>query len=216
MARNNPDWGKHLIASVGKNIDFRRTALGLSAQAVADRTAELGHPISRSTVAGISSTNRASKLSVADWLVIAAALDCAPIDLLIGGTPGGEVEVIPGRVMPAARARGWVDGTIAPPWGHAGTPWASLSFVLGEYIGAIQDAAISRAERDDLEETGASRADLHAADRRLARSVERIEATGALGAKVAAAIGLEWQPVENLGAFTRGISLFDGIEDGED
>lgn len=91
------DWERELTAQIGRAVDARRKELGLSAQAVSDRTAELGHEISRTAIADYSNENRRRRVSVADLLVLARALEIPPLRLLFPNPAGETVTYLPGE-----------------------------------------------------------------------------------------------------------------------
>lgn len=93
---------------------------GRSAQDIADRTAELGYPISRTQIANYES-GRKKNLDIAELLILAAALDIPPLVLLYPDLPAGEVEIIPNRPGNSFDAYLWATG-IAPPFLNPGTP----------------------------------------------------------------------------------------------
>lgn len=80
-----------------------------SAQELADRTAELGYPISRAQIANYESS-RKKNLDIAELLILAAALDVPPMVLLYPDLPDGEVEVIPHRPGTSWAAYMWATG----------------------------------------------------------------------------------------------------------
>lgn len=94
------EWANELVATFAESMKKRRDELGLSAQKLADRTAELGHPVNRSVVAALE-TGRRNRLLLPDALVIAEALNTSLATLLYPGMPDGAVEQVPGRVMPS-------------------------------------------------------------------------------------------------------------------
>jgi len=67
----------------------------MSAQELADETARLGYPISRSQIANYES-GRKRRLDVAEITVLAAALNTSPVALLYPGPYDKEIEVLPG------------------------------------------------------------------------------------------------------------------------
>src|SRR5436189_2455562 len=69
-----------------------------SAQEIADETARLGYPLSRSQIANLESGRKRS-LDIAELLIIAAALEVPPVTLLYPDLPNGEVEVLPGQFV---------------------------------------------------------------------------------------------------------------------
>jgi transcriptional regulator with XRE-family HTH domain len=93
---------------------------GRSAQDVADRTAELGYPISRTQIANYES-GRKKNLDIAELLILAAALDVPPLVLLYPDLPAGKVEIIPNEPGNSFDAYLWATG-IAPPFLNPGTP----------------------------------------------------------------------------------------------
>jgi transcriptional regulator with XRE-family HTH domain len=81
----------------------------MSAQQLADRTAELGMPIPRSVLANLESGRR-DTVSVAEVLVLAAALNVAPIDLICPVGFDKQTEMLPGRMMDPLSAMRWFTG----------------------------------------------------------------------------------------------------------
>lgn len=84
-----------------------------SAQWLADRTADLGYPISRAQIANYES-GRKKNLDIAELLVIAAALDTSPVNLVFPGPYDAQVEFLPGRHESELDAAEWFSGIEAP------------------------------------------------------------------------------------------------------
>lgn len=84
-----------------------------SAQWLADRTADLGYPITRAQIANYES-GRKKNLDIAELLVIAAALNTSPVNLVFPGPYDAQVEFLPGRHVPELAAADWFSG-IEPP-----------------------------------------------------------------------------------------------------
>ena len=84
----------------------------MSAAGLADRTAALGHPISRSVIADLE-IGRKKSLDVAELLVLAQALQVAPVQLVYPDLPKGDVEVLPGRFVESHEALQWFSGVSA-------------------------------------------------------------------------------------------------------
>ena len=103
-------WQERRSAAFGHAVSNRRNALGLTASQLAERTKELGYPMTRSTVARIEGNHRAGKVDLAEVLALAAALDVAPVALLFPNLPDGEVERLPGDCGSAAAAVWWFTG----------------------------------------------------------------------------------------------------------
>lgn len=92
------EWADELVATFAASMKKRRDELGLSAQRLADRTAELGHPVNRSVIAALESGRR-NRLLVPDALALAEALNTSLATLLYPAMPDGLVEQTPGRFM---------------------------------------------------------------------------------------------------------------------
>lgn len=76
-----PEWVDQVMATVAAEVRRRRKELGWSAQDLADRCAEIDHPIPRNVIANMESGRR-SNLPLVDVMVLAEALGTPPICLL--------------------------------------------------------------------------------------------------------------------------------------
>lgn len=83
------------------------------AQWLADETARLGYPISRSALANYES-GRKKGLDVGELIVIAAALKVPPVALLFPGLPDGVVDLVPGVPVSSEDALAWFSGESHP------------------------------------------------------------------------------------------------------
>ena len=83
----------------------------MSTQKLADRTAELGMAIPRSVLANLESGRRET-VSVAEVLVLAAALNVAPIELMCPVGFDKQTEMLPGRMMDPPDAMRWFTGEL--------------------------------------------------------------------------------------------------------
>lgn len=100
-------WQHEMTERIGKQVrELRgnRTALWLS-----ERTAELGMKISRSALSELESGKRRS-ISLAEFLILSAALEVPPAHLLYPTYPDGIAEVIPGLDEPSHSAADWIGG----------------------------------------------------------------------------------------------------------
>lgn len=96
---------------VAEQIARYRREQGLKQQDVADRTAALGHPIGRVTVAKLEQGGtRAANVSLADVLVLAVALDVPPPLLFLPLGAAGEVAIAPKLVTHPHIALDWLAG----------------------------------------------------------------------------------------------------------
>lgn len=97
---------------------------GASAQQLADRTAELGHPISRSQIANYES-RRKKGMDVAELIVLCRALLTSPVALIYPGPYDREERVDPNTKLTQFEAAQWFSGEATvrderrmhPSWG---------------------------------------------------------------------------------------------------
>jgi 8-oxo-dGTP diphosphatase len=92
-----PDWQARFVRSIADEIRHRRENRKMSAQQLAAACTKLGLSISRSTLADLENGRRTT-LTVAELLVIAAALDVVPLRLLVP-LDDRNVEMLPGAEM---------------------------------------------------------------------------------------------------------------------
>lgn len=92
------DWARVMTKVVAAGI--KRLRGDRTVQWVSDRTAELGHTVSRSRISDIEGGKRGGPIGVAELIVIAEALDVPPLELLYCGVlVTGEVAYLPGLTM---------------------------------------------------------------------------------------------------------------------
>ncbi|MFQ2875117.1 hypothetical protein ACLILY_07175 [Mycobacterium sp. MS3] len=108
---NDKSWAEDLVRRVGlaaKAVRDKRSAKWLS-----EKTAELGYPISPTVIAKLDSGHRGEVLSVPELLILAAALDVSPVNLVFPN-PSDEltnlVEVLPGNKQTGFQAAQWFSG----------------------------------------------------------------------------------------------------------
>lgn len=107
-SEDDPDWSRELVKRIGRAMKEARG--GKSAAWLSERTAELGHRVSPTVIAKLDSGHRGSVLSVAELIVIAAALNTAPVNLVYPGPYDEAVEVLPGRDVFGFEAAQWFSG----------------------------------------------------------------------------------------------------------
>lgn len=154
----NPDpgqrWSAELVRRIGAGM---KTARGSrSAKWLSDRTAELGFRVSPTVIAKLDAGHRGSVLSVAELLVLAAALDIAPIALLYPAltktsnagkdvfVPGGyeqQVELLPGVPWTEIEAAEWFSGNHDRPSKVPGTNF----HLYRQNMKRLRDARLLRA-----------------------------------------------------------------------
>jgi transcriptional regulator with XRE-family HTH domain len=107
-----PDWSTRLALSVAQEVRRHRQAQGLSAQQLADRCAEVGMPIKRSVLANMESGRRTT-VTIAEILILAAALNIPPALLVFPVGQTERVEKLPGVEVEPLDAADWLGG-VAP------------------------------------------------------------------------------------------------------
>lgn len=99
-------WAADLASRIAGQIKALRG--DRSGQWLSDRTAELGHRVSRSTISELENGKRQT-IAVDALIVLAAALDVSTADLLY--PEFGEVEVLPGHLVSREQAVEALAGT---------------------------------------------------------------------------------------------------------
>lgn len=108
---NESDWSTRLAQSIAREVRRHRQEQGLSAQQLSDRCAELGVPIQRTVLANMESGRRTT-VTVAEVLVLAAALGVAPGQLMFPVGFQEKVEMLPNQEREPMAALDWVSGKV--------------------------------------------------------------------------------------------------------
>jgi hypothetical protein len=101
------DWGEEMGQRIAAEV--KRLRGDRSAQWLSDRTAELGYRITRSRISAME-TGRHSKIGVDELIIIAAALEVAPIQLVYPGLPNADTDALPYAPTTAWNALLWFSG----------------------------------------------------------------------------------------------------------
>lgn len=109
-------WETELSRRIGAAVQTRRKQLKMTAQQLAERTKELGYPITRVAVSKIETNTRAGKFDIAELLVLAKALKVPPVSLLFSAAPDDSVEMLPGQTAPTFHAIAWFSGDRDVAW----------------------------------------------------------------------------------------------------
>lgn len=102
-------WDKRLTRSVAAQVRWYRQQRKMSAQDLSDRCAELGLPIARPVLSNLENGRRES-ITLAELVVLARALDVAPVLLVAPVGREATVEILPGREATAFGAMLWFAG----------------------------------------------------------------------------------------------------------
>lgn len=162
-------WGELHASRVA--MEVRRLRGGRSVQWLAERTAELGHPMNRNALTDLENGRR-RYVTTAELVVLAAALDTAPATLLFSGPYNAENEVLDGTTATEFEAVQWFSGLSDAPDG-IGDPeeYAENTSLLGlaRRIADLQQQQIALmrlAEERSVDRRGESHRRTPAANRR--------------------------------------------------
>ncbi|WBO65324.1 helix-turn-helix domain-containing protein [Streptomyces camelliae] len=165
-----PEWADRIKANVAGEVRRRRKEMGWSAQDLADRCEQLGHPIPRNVIANMESGRRAN-LPLVDVMALAAALETYPVCLIF---PVGYVEqtqelpfqhLVPTwdalrRFTGEEEVPGYDAGLVPDFELHAGLVRTALAALEEEGRARFAaKTATSRAEREEAERQRANYAD---------------------------------------------------------
>src|SRR5689334_10593960 len=129
----SPNWSTLVARRIAAQVRYWREQRGMTAVQLANRTRELGYHLPRSVLANLEN-NRRDTVTVAETLILAAALDVPPVLLLapVGREP--EIEVLPGTRATPWHARGWLHGATEPDYkGFSATLWQQSRRILVLY-----------------------------------------------------------------------------------
>jgi transcriptional regulator with XRE-family HTH domain len=138
-------WGERLVAQTGKAIRFARRRNGKTAEWLSGEVERIGGGLqmSANTIAKVDNGHRGSVLNVTELLVLAAALNVPPAQLLFPGYPNGEVEYLPGRKTTSKRAIEWFCGQARLPGEDSPTnPGIELVEAVAEHAAATEALAL--------------------------------------------------------------------------
>jgi transcriptional regulator with XRE-family HTH domain len=108
---DDKDAAKAWTTAIGQRMQTERKRRGITAQGLADVTERLGYPVTRNTIASLEN-GRKELLSIQELVVIARALEIAPIALMYPVDTNDDVRVPadPPVEVPAFRAARWFSG----------------------------------------------------------------------------------------------------------
>lgn len=118
---HEPDWPTRVSRTIAGEVRRHRIGQGMSAQQLADACEKLGAPVPRTVISNLENGRRGS-VTVADVMVLAAALGVPPAALVFPVGYVDEVEHLPGQAAPPLVAADWWHGEPAP----ASSPLALL------------------------------------------------------------------------------------------
>ena len=104
------EWADQVAQRVGAGIRKRRAEMGLSAAKLAERTAAIGYPISRSTIAKMEANARGGKVEVPELLALAYVLEMPPVVLLWWDAPDAQAHILPRIDMTSGDGFSWTVG----------------------------------------------------------------------------------------------------------
>ncbi len=104
---SNESWSDELAKRICREVARLRGQQSM--QWLSDRTAEAGKRVSKVSISELENGKRKS-VSVADLVILAAALGVPPIELLYPGMPDAKVEGLPGQVDMSWKVAQWFSG----------------------------------------------------------------------------------------------------------
>jgi len=107
-------WTSGLMQSIAAAIRHHRMRQEITVQALADKCASFGLPISRTTLTKLEHGRREG-ISVPELLVIAAALEVAPLELVFPSSTQQLSEMLPGQIVLPEHAARWFAGAVSGP-----------------------------------------------------------------------------------------------------
>lgn len=112
-------WAIERAKVFGEAVALYRNRAGLSATELANRTKEVGYPITRSSISRIENNLRNGKVDLAEIIALAAALEISPADLIYPGRNNTGHAVTPRAELTAYSAQQWfVAGADYNPFSH--------------------------------------------------------------------------------------------------
>lgn len=141
------DWGERQAHQIARNVRACRTAMGLSAQQLSDKTAALGAPVSRTIIADLENGRR-RYVATSELFVLAESLSVAPMALLMPAEGlAEEVEVLPGVHVPQNIAMQQIAGLDEDMMQRL---LKQLGDIAQQTLDVETRAAAARQERSDL------------------------------------------------------------------
>ncbi|KMO70094.1 helix-turn-helix protein [Mycolicibacterium chlorophenolicum] len=142
-------WQLDLAKRFGDAVKKCRTDRKLTAQQLADRTREVGYPVTRVAISKIESNSRAGKVDVAELLALATALNVPPVTLLFPHLPDGIVQYAPGIPATSEKGMEWFGGEWTFFWSFDGDVKAEPA-PLGQVLRATRERSEARKILSDL------------------------------------------------------------------
>ncbi|GAA3853904.1 hypothetical protein GCM10023084_05180 [Streptomyces lacrimifluminis] len=168
-----PDWSTRLALSVAREVRRHRQSQGLSAQQLADRCTEVGMPIQRSVLANLESGRRTT-VTIAEVLVLAAALNVPPAALVFPVGRTDVVEALPGKEIDPLNAVEWFSGVRSI---DSKVPFSrNALFLYRRHRALVKDLRARLAQREELRAHYARADDAIAAERLQAATEHLIQA----------------------------------------
>lgn len=109
----------------GRRVREARERRGWSQETLAHRLTELEYPTDRTAVSKIEKGRR-KNAGIEDVLAYAAALEIAPVHLIVPRDDEEDVGVTPQLVLPAPLARAWIRGVVTLPDGDPVSHFAGM------------------------------------------------------------------------------------------
>ncbi|WP_432001794.1 helix-turn-helix domain-containing protein [Streptomyces sioyaensis] len=154
------EWQERLAATIATEILRYRRNQKMSAQRLSDRCAELGMDVPRAVISNLENGRRTS-VSVAELLVLAAALEVPPAALVFPVGYTETTEALPGAHTSPYEAVRWFGGEehSTTPQVAAQDPTSPLRHLSWRTEGAAGEALTGYRRAERIAETGLKHAD---------------------------------------------------------
>lgn len=209
-------WPKRLNAIIGREVQRYRKRRPYTAEQLSERCAELGLPISRSKIANLENGRaRQEGISLAELMVIAAALDVPPALLVFPVRSQDDMEMLPGNPATPWVAYRWFTGdeplsryvpgepgraVFAPPGDDPVRRWADNRYALELLTEHGDRVRTSVMERNELSTGSGDEERARRALVDLARTRDLMRRSGVTPPELTADLAAAVQPLESVEA----------------
>ncbi len=112
IMEHSQDWPSQVSRTIAQEVRRHRTEQGMSAQQLADECEKRGAPMARTVISNIENGRRGN-VTVAEVIILAAALGVPPAALVFPVGYADRVEHLPGESAAPLAALDWWNGTTA-------------------------------------------------------------------------------------------------------
>lgn len=148
MEQEPEGWSRRLSTTIAAEVRRHRVAAGMSTQQLSDKCAALGHEIPRPVLSNLENGRR-ENVSIAEILVLSAALKITPASLIFPVGYTSEAEPLPGVQAHPLDAVFWFSGESDRLMGHRADQEADASGGARVEIVAAREGGMVWVDRPD-------------------------------------------------------------------